>query len=116
LNSEKVYKIITDQVDSSSTGDSVLYTGVANKIGIVIGITAINAGTAPTWRFELDTGTSFGTTRIISETDTSSKGSRGEQYVINDTERIVINVTVAQAGSTIDYTVSYYEIFDSVNY
>jgi len=108
----KTYKIITGQVDSSSTGDTVLYTGVANKIGGVIGITCIYSGTAPTFRLELDTGSSFGTTRIISDTDASSKGSRGEQYIITNTERIVINVTVAQAASTIDYTLSYYEIFE----
>ena len=50
-----------------------------------------------------------GITRNILAGGTDNKNDGGG-FVLHSTERLVINVTTAQAGSTIDYTVSYYDM------
>ena len=97
------------QIDSSSTGDTVLLTGATNKMYLVTKITATITGTAPTFQGEMDTGSSFGTTRIVLASGTSAINDGGG-FVLTAAERLVINVTAAEAGSTIDYTVSYYDM------
>ena len=67
-------------------------------------------GTTQAWRYEIDTGASFGTTRRISATDTSDKEMQGQLYHLSADERIVINVTTAVASSTIDWTITYMDI------
>ena len=97
------------QIDSSSTGDTVLLTGATNKMYLITKITATITGTDPTFQGEMDTGSSFGTTRIVLASGTSAINDGGG-FVLTANERLVINVTAAEAGSTIDYTVSYYDM------
>jgi len=105
-----IIKFSSGQIDSGSTGDTVLITGVANKILKIHSITAYKVtGTAQAFRFEIDTGSSFGTTRVISATNTSDKESNESGYLLTENERLVINVTTASGSSTIDYTVQYDE-------
>ena len=104
-----IEKFTSGAVDSSSTGDNVLLTGVSNKVLRIKSITAYDGATGgATYRFEMDTGTSFGTTRRISATNTEDKES-SPNYILTENERIVINVTSAIASSTIDWTISYEE-------
>tara|TARA_R110002020_G_scaffold350558_5_gene563981 strand:+ start:1663 stop:2166 length:504 start_codon:yes stop_codon:yes gene_type:complete len=104
------YKVAQTQIDSSSTGDTVLLTGVTNKTLIVNAVSAYASGTGnATFRFELDTGSSFGTTRRISKTDTNDKETQGQLYYLKSTDRIVVNVTSATGSSTIDVVVFYQE-------
>ncbi len=104
-------KMATFQVESSSTGDTVLLTGVSNKSLRVTSISSYDGSTGGAeYRYELDTGSSFGTTLRISQTDTNDKETRGQVYVLKSTDRIVMNVTTAQAGSTIDVVVCYEEL------
>ena len=100
------------QIDSESTGDTILLTGVSNKCLVVTGITAYHAGANDaSFRFELDYGSSFGSTARISSTDANAKETQGQEYLLTSTERIVINVTSAGSStSLIDYTVNYREI------
>ena len=104
-----VLKFGSGQIDSSSTGDTVILTGATNKMYLVTKITQVSSGTAPTWETEMDTGSSFGTTRNILASGTAAINDGGG-FVLTAAERLVINVTGAQAGSTIDYTVSYYDM------
>jgi len=105
-----IVKFSSGQIDSASTGDTVLVTGVANKILKIHSITAYKvAGTTQAFRFEIDTGSSFGTTRVISATNTNDKESNESGYLLTENERLVINVTTAVTSSTIDYTVQYDE-------
>ena len=97
------------QIDSSSTGDTVVLTGATNKMYLVTKLTAVTAGTAPTFEVEMDTGSSFGTTRNLLASGTDAINDGGG-FVLTANERVVINVTTAQAGSTIDYTISYYDM------
>ena len=108
----EIMKFVGGQIDSTGTGDTVLLTGVSNKCLVVSGITAYHAGANDaTFRFELDYGSSFGTTARISNTDANSKETQGQLYLLTSTERIVINVTSAGSStSLIDYTVNYKEI------
>ena len=104
-----IEKFTSGAVDSSATGDMVLLTGIPNKVLRIKSITAYDGATGgATYRFEIDTGTSFGTTRRISKTDTDDKES-SPNYILTENERIVINVTAAIASSTIDWTISYEE-------
>ena len=98
----------TTQIDSSSTGDTVILTGEANKSLRVTYLSAYASGTgnAP-FRFEVDTGSSFGTTRRISTTDATDKELDGSTFVLKSTDRIVLNVTTAVASSTIDVVICY---------
>ena len=99
------------QIDSAVAGDTVLVTGIANKVLLVLATTSYKvAGTTQAWRYEMDTGAAFATTRRISETNTTDKEMQGQLYHLEPTERIVINVTTAIAATTIDWTVSYVEI------
>ena len=104
-----VLKFDSGQIDSSGTGDTVILTGATNKMYLVTKLTQLTAGTAPTFETEMDTGSSFGTTRNILASGTDNINDGGG-FVLLSTERLVINVTGAQAGSTIDYTVSYYDM------
>ena len=98
----------TFQINSASTGDTVLLTGESNKAFRITSISSYDGATGGAeYRYELDTGSSFGTTLRISQTDTSDKETRGQVYVLKSTDRIVLNVTTAQAGSTIDVVVCY---------
>ena len=108
----EILKNTQGQIDSESTGDTVLLTGVSNKCLVVTGITAYHAGANDaTFRFELDYGSSFGSTARISSTDSNAKETQGQEYLLTSTERIVINVTSAGSStSLIDYTVNYREI------
>ena len=108
----EILKNTQGQIDSESTGDTVLLTGVSNKCLVVTGITAYHAGANDaTFRFELDYGSSFGSTARISPTDANAKETQGQEYLLTSTERIVINVTSAGSStSLIDYTVNYREI------
>jgi len=109
INWPYVLKFDSGQIDSSSTGDTVILTGATNKMYLVTKLTAVTAGTAPTFEVEMDTGSSFGTTRNILASGTAAINDGGG-FVLLSTERLVINVTTAQSGSTIDYTVSYYDM------
>ena len=109
INWPYVLKFDSGQIDSSSTGDTVILTGATNKMYLVTKLTQVTAGTAPTFETEMDTGSSFGTTRNILASGTSAINDGGG-FVLHSTERLVINVTTAQAGSTIDYTISYYDM------
>jgi hypothetical protein len=109
INWPYTIKFDSGQIDSSSTGDTVLLTGATNKMYLVTKLTAVTAGTAPTFEVEMDTGSSFGTTRNILASGSSAINDGGG-FVLHSTERLVINVTSAESGSTIDYTVSYYDL------
>jgi hypothetical protein len=105
-----IIKFASGQINSASTGDTVLITGVSNKVLKIHSITAYKVtGTTQAFRFEIDTGSSFGTTRRISATNTSDKESNEAGYLLTELERLVINVTTAVSSSTIDYTVQYEE-------
>ncbi len=107
----EVPRFASGQIDSSSTNDIVLLTGLTNKVLIVKGITMYKVvGTTQAWRIEIDTGSSFATTRRISETNTTDKETQGQYYMLTSAERIVSNVTTAIASSTIDWTISYVEL------
>ena len=109
INWPYVLKFDSGQIDSSSTGDTVILTGATNKMYLVTKLTAVTAGTAPTFEVEMDTGSSFGTTRNILASGTAAINDGGG-FVLLSTERLVINVTAAEASSTIDYSVSYYDM------
>ena len=109
INWPYVLKFDSGQIDSSSTGDTVILTGATNKMYLVTKLTAIPAGTSPTFEVEMDTGSSFGTTRNILASGSDAINDGGG-FVLLSTERLVINVTTAQASSTIDYSVSYYDM------
>jgi len=103
-------RVASGQIDSSSTDDVVLLTGITNKILDIQAILMYKvAGTTQTWRIELDTGSSFDTTRRISETDANDKETQGQKYNLRVTDRIVSNVTGAVAASTIDWVIFYKE-------
>src|SRR5687767_13777497 len=54
-------KFTSGQVNSASTGDTVLLTGIENKILEVVGLTVYDTdegASDPTFRIEVDTGTS----------------------------------------------------------
>lgn len=111
ISRPEIDQFASGQIDSSATGDTVLVTGIANKILKVYAFTNYKvAGTTQAWRVEIDTGVSFGTTRVISATNTSDKENLGQMYILESTERLVVNVTTAVAASTIDWTVHYAEI------
>ena len=104
------YKMSATSIDSSSTGDTVLVTGVENKTIIVNSISSYAGPTGgASYRYELDYGSSFGSTARISKTDTNDKETQGQQYVLKSTDRIVLNVTGAAGSSTIDVVVMYQE-------
>ena len=65
--------------------------------------------TAPTFEVEMDTGSSFGTTRNLLASGTAAINDGGG-FVLTANERVVINVTAAVAASTIDFTISYYDM------
>lgn len=105
----QVPKFTSGQIDSSSTGDTVLLTGVTNKMYVIQSINMIKiAGTTQSWQVEIDTGASFATTRVVSEnaTDDDNHEMRLPKF-LGATERIVINVKTAVASSTIDWDISY---------
>ena len=102
------YKLTTAQVDSSSTGDTIVLTGATNKSYIITYLSAYASGTGnASYRFEIDTGSSFGTTRRISTTDATDKELNGSQMFLKSTDRIVLNVTSAVGSSTIDIVCNY---------
>tara|TARA_R110002020_G_scaffold113855_1_gene261968 strand:+ start:3499 stop:4005 length:507 start_codon:yes stop_codon:yes gene_type:complete len=104
-------KMSTFQIDSSSIGDTVLLTGLENKSLRVTSISSYDGATGGAeYRYELDTGTAFGTTLRISQTNTVDKETQGQIYVLKYGDRIVLNVTTLQAGSTIDVVVCYEEL------
>lgn len=106
-----VPRFASGQIDSSSTNDIVLLTGLTNKILIVKSIAMYKvAGTTQVWRIEIDTGASFATTRRISETNATDKETQGQIYHLTSAERIVSNVTAAVGASTIDWEISYDEL------
>ena len=104
-----VLKFDSGQIDSSSTGDTVILTGATNKMYLVTKLTAVPSATPATFEVEMDTGSSSGTTRNILASGTAAINDRGG-FTLLSTERMVINVTAAVAASTIDYTVSYYDM------
>ena len=104
-----VLKFDSGQIDSSSTGDTVLLTGATNKMYLVTKLTAVPSATPATFEVEMDTGSSFGTTRNILASGTDNINDGGG-FVLLSTERLVINVTAAVAASTIDYSISYYDM------
>jgi len=111
LSRPTIYKVSTAQIDSSSTGDTVILTGVTNKTLIINSLSAYASGTGTaTFRFEIDTGSSFGTTRRISSTNSNDKETQGELYNLKSTDRIVVNVTTAVSSSTIDVVCTYKEV------
>ena len=104
------YKLTTTQIDSSSTGDTVILTGATNKSQIITYLSAYASGTGNTsFRFEIDTGSSFGTTRRISTTDATDKELDGQELMLKSTDRIVLHVTTAVGSSTIDVVCNYIE-------
>ena len=109
INWPYVLKFSSGQIDSSSTGDTVVLTGATNKMYLVTKVTAVSAGTAPTFGLEMDTGSSFGTTRLLTAQATDNLNDGGG-WVLHSSERLVLKVGTAQASSTIDYTVSYYDM------
>tara|TARA_Y100001951_G_C11192989_1_gene212622 strand:+ start:223 stop:720 length:498 start_codon:yes stop_codon:yes gene_type:complete len=109
INWPYTIKFDSGQIDSSSTGDTVLLTGATNKMYLVTKITAVPSATPATFQGEMDTGSSFGTTRVILGSGTSALNDGGG-FVLHSTERLVVNVTAAVAASTIDYTISYYDL------
>ena len=104
-----VIKFVSGQIDSSAAADTVLLTGATNKMYLVTKVTAVSAGTASTYGLEMDTGSSFGTTRLLTAQATTDLNDGGG-WVLHSSERLVIKVGSASAGSTIDYTVSYYDM------
>jgi len=107
----EVPRFASGQIDSSSTSDVVLLTGLTNKILIVKAITMYKVvGTTQVWVIEIDTGSSFATTRRISADSANDKETQGQYYMLTSAERIVSNVTAAVASSTIDWTISYVEL------
>ena len=102
------YKLTTAQIDSSSTGDTVILTGATNKSYIISYLSAYASGTGnASYRFEIDTGSSFGTTRRISSTNATDKELNGSQIFLKSTDRLVLNVTTAVGSSTIDVVCNY---------
>tara|TARA_R110002020_G_C16317689_1_gene774456 strand:+ start:4406 stop:4909 length:504 start_codon:yes stop_codon:yes gene_type:complete len=102
------YKLTTAQIDSSSTGDTVILTGATNKSYIISYLSAYASGTGnASYRFEIDTGSSFGTTRRISSTNATDKELNGSQIYLKSTDRLVLNVTTAVGSSTIDVVCNY---------
>ena len=107
----EVMQVVSGQIDSSSTNDVVMLTGETNKILQVLGILMFKViGTTQVWRIEMDTGTNFGTTRRISETDANDKETQGQKYYLTVNERIVSNVTTAVGASTIDFMIFFRNI------
>ena len=107
----EVMSVASGQIDSSSTNDVVLLTGLTNKVLQVLSILMFKAaGTTQIWRIEMDTGTNFGTTRRISETDANDKETQGQKYYLTANERIVSNVTTAVGASTIDWMIFFRDI------
>ena len=107
----KIAAFVDGQIDSSSTGDTVLLTGATNKMYIVCAVTSFKVvGTTQAWRYEIDSGSAFGDTRRISPTSTNDKETQGQHYCLLSTERLVINVTTAVGSSTIDWTVHYWDM------
>ena len=105
------HAMTTAQVDSSSTGDTVVLTGLSNKTLNITYLSAYASGTGnASFRFEVDTGSSFGTTRRISTTDATDKELDGSVFVLKSTDRIVLNVTTAVGSSTIDVVCCYEEL------
>ena len=105
------WKFTSGQIDSSVLAATVLLTGIANRILLLKAVTAFKvAGVAQIFRFDIQTGAAFATTRIISATDSNDKETSGQFYVLTSTERIRINVTTVLAASTIDWTISYAEM------
>ena len=105
-----IYKVSASTIDSTSTGDTVLVTGVTNKTILINNISCYASDTgAATFRLEMDYGSSFGSTARISQTNTSDKEMEGQQLLLSSTERIVLNVTTAASSSSIDVVVSYTE-------
>jgi hypothetical protein len=106
-----IYKVSASTIDSTSTGDTVLLTGVTNKTLIVNNISCYQSSTGSgTFRLEMDYGSSFGSTARISETSTNDKETQGQQLILKSTERIVLNVTTSAGSSAIDVVVSYQEL------
>ena len=104
----RTFKNSFSQVDSSSTGDTVLLTGETNMAYIITDTSFYHSGTGTaTFRLEIDSGSSFGTTSRISSTDNSSKETQGQQLILKSTDRLVLNVTTAVSSSTIDCVVMY---------
>ena len=97
------------QIDSSGTGDTVVLTGATNKMYLVTKLTAVPSASPATFEVEMDTGSSFGTTRNLLASGTSAINDGGG-FVLTANERIVINVTAAVAACTIDFTISYYDM------
>jgi len=105
------HRMTTAQVNSASTGDTVVLTGLSNKTLNITYLSAYASGTGnATFRFEVDTGSSFGTTRRISTTDATDKELDGSVFVLKSTDRIVLNVTSAVTSSTIDLVCCYEEL------
>ena len=104
-----ILKFDSGQIDSSGTGDTVILTGATNKMYLVTKLTAVPSATPATFEVEMDTGSSFGTTRNILASGTAAINDGGG-FTLLSTERLVINVTAAVAASTIDFSVSYYDM------
>jgi len=111
-----IYKVSASTIDSTSTGDTVLLTGVENKTLLINNISCYQSNTGSgTFRIEMDYGSSFGSTARISKTNTDDKETQGQQLILKSTERIVLNVTTSASSSSIDAVISYQELgFGSV--
>jgi hypothetical protein len=104
------YKVSAVTIDSTSTGDTVLISGVSNKTVIINNISCYNSNSgSATYRLEMNYGSGFSSTVRISETTTNDKETTGQQLILKSTEQIVLNVTIADASSSIDVVVSYQE-------
>lgn len=104
------YKVLAQTIDSTSTGDTVLLSGVTNKSIIINNISCYNSNTgSATYRLEMNYGTGFLSTVRISETTTNDKETTGQKLILKSTEQIVLNVTTSDASSSIDVVVSYQE-------
>ena len=103
-----IYTENDGSIDSSSTGDTVLLTGIANQMLCIDSVTAFKTtGTTQAFKFKKETGSSFGTERDQSATNTNDKETQGQVMYLDATSRIVIEVTTAVASSVIEWTISY---------
>lgn len=104
----RTFKNSFSQIDSSGTGDTVLLTGETNMCYLITDTSFYHSGTGTaTFRLEIDSGSSFGTTTRISSTDSNAKETQGQQLILKSTDRLVCNVTSAVGSSTIDCAVMY---------
>ena len=98
-------------INTASTGDTVLLTGSTNYAYLIDSVSCYHSGTGTaSFRLEIDYGSSFGSTCIISKTDSNPKDAQGQTIILKSTERLVLNCTTAVSSSTIDVAVFYRKI------